>query len=336
MTRETETIAAPYLLFLGDAPDDLAAKTAFGIAEWRREKCVGQLRMPGCKTDLGLPELAVGEAALRGARTLVIGVVNAGGTLSPHWVPVLCAALEAGLDIASGLHTRLASFPDIRKTAERYGRRLFDVRHSDRIFSTGTGERRPGKRLITVGTDCAVGKKYTALAIEAALKAEGRKATFRATGQTGILISGGGVAIDAVVSDFVAGAAEWLSPANAPDHWDIIEGQGSLFHPSYAGVTLGLLHGSQPDAFVVCHEVSRQTMRGVSHPLPSIHDVIGITVRLGQLTNPGIACVGLSINTASLPKAEALALLKTFEREHGVPAIDPLRTGADTIVARLA
>jgi len=324
-------IAAPYLLFLGDASDDLAAKTAFGIAHWRPLRCLGQLQMPGCKTDIGLPDVSIAEGATRGARTLVIGVVNAGGTISEHWVPTLCAAIEAGLDLASGLHTRLSSIPAIRTAAERHGRKLFDVRHTDQLFSTGSGERRPGKRLLTVGTDCAAGKKYTALAIEAELRARMRPATFRATGQTGILISGGGIAIDAVVSDFVAGAAEWLSPANDPLHWDIIEGQGSLFHPSYAGVTLGLLHGSQPDAFVVCHEPNRRTMRGVSHPLPEIRDVIDLTMRLGRLTNPQIRCVGLSVNTSALSEGAARDLLARLGREYELPVIDPVRSGARAI-----
>ncbi len=129
----------------------------------------------------------------------------------------------------------------------------------------GTGRKRSGQRVLTVGTDCALGKKYTALALTQALQAQGAKATFRATGQTGIMIAGAGVAIDAVIADFIAGAAETLSPDNAPDHWDVIEGQGALFHPAYAGVTLGLLHGSQPDALVLCHDPSRTTIEDYPH-----------------------------------------------------------------------
>ncbi len=155
-------------------------------------------------------------------------------------------------------------------------------------------------RLLTVGTDCSVGKKYTVLALEREMRARGFDADFRATGQTGVFISGRGVAIDAVVADFISGAAEWISPAAEPHHWDLVEGQGSMFHPSFAGVSLGLLHGSQPDAFVVCHEPTRRTMRGVSHPLPSIQDVIDLTVRCGSLTNPEIRPVGIAVNTAAL------------------------------------
>ena len=134
------------------------------------------------------------------------------------------------------------------------------MRHSDAAFPAASGRKRSGKRVLTVGTDCAQGKKYTALALAKNLQSRGVDASFRATGQTGIMISGEGIAVDAVIADFVAGAAEQLSPDNAPDHWDVIEGQGSLFHPAYAGVTLGLLHGSQPDAIVLCHDPSRRTI----------------------------------------------------------------------------
>lgn len=329
-------VETPFLLFLGDAKDDLAAKTARGIAEWRPEACLGQLRLAGCQTDLGLPELTPREAARRGARTLVIGVANAGGVLPEAWLDVLREALEAGLDLASGMHTRLTSFPALREAAARAGRRLFDVRHSDLTFQTGSGERRPGRRVLTVGTDCSVGKKYTALALWRELRQRGVPADFRATGQTGILIAGRGVAIDAVPADFIAGAAEWLSPANAPDHWDVVEGQGSLFHPSFAGVTLGLLHGTQPDAFVVCHEPTRTRMRGVSLPLPGIAQVMEATRAAGRLTNPDVRCVGIAVDTSRLPSpAVRDELLGRLAQEFGLPCVDPLATGTAPIADRL-
>mgnify|MGYP003317157967 FL=1 len=153
--------------------------------------------------------------------------------------------------------------------------------------------------MLTVGTDCSVGKKYTALAIERAMRTSQMDVTFKATGQTGILIAENGIAIDAIVSDFISGAVEWLSPDNTDDHWDIIEGQGSLFHPSFAGVSLGLLHGSQPDAFVVCHEPNRANMRGVDAPLPSIQEVIDQTIQNGILTNKKIQCIGIALNTSN-------------------------------------
>ncbi|WP_019905488.1 N-acetyltransferase DgcN [Methylobacterium sp. 77] len=328
-------IETPYLMFLGDVPDTLAAKTAYGIADWRPEWCVGQLRLDGCAADLGIPDLTLDEAVAKGCKTMVIGVANAGGVLPPHWVSEVVAALDAGLDIASGLHVRLGSVPEIAEAAERNGRQLHDVRHTTETFDTGKGTKRTGRRLLSVGTDCSVGKKYTVLALERGMRERGLDADFRATGQTGVFISGRGVAIDAVVADFISGAVEWISPAADPDHWDLIEGQGSLYHPSFAGVSLGLLHGAQADAFVVCHEPSRTAMRGVKHPLPSIQEVIDLTIQLGSLTNPGICPVGIAVNTQSLGEDEARTLLQDLTREHGLPTTDPVRFGVDGIIDRM-
>jgi uncharacterized NAD-dependent epimerase/dehydratase family protein len=329
-------IARPYLLFLGDVPDALAAKTALGIVDWRRDWCVGQMRLPGCAADAGLPDMDPREAVEAGARTMIVGAVNAGGVLPEHWISSIVEAIESGMDVASGLHVRLGDVPAIRAAAEARGAALHDVRHSRQQFATGKGDKRTGRRILTVGTDCSVGKKYTALALEAEMRGRGLDADFRATGQTGVFISGRGVSIDAVVADFIAGAAEYLTPANAPDHWDVVEGQGSLFHPSFAGVTLGLLHGSQPDAFVVCHEPTRTTMRGVRHPLPSIREVIDLTVACGRLTNPEIRCVGIAVNTTALDTGAARAFLGETARTHNLPAVDPVRFGVGPIVDRLA
>lgn len=328
-------ITPPYLMFLGDVPDQLAAKTAQGIVDWRPEWCVGQIRLPGCKADLRLPDMSIADAAAQGVKTLIVGVANAGGVLPDHWTDVIVAALNAGMDVASGLHTRLGSKPAIAETAARTGRSLFDVRHTDQSFATGKGHKRPGLRLLTVGTDCSVGKKYTALALEKDMRARGLDADFRATGQTGVFISGRGVAIDAVVADFISGAVEWISPDAAPTHWDLIEGQGSLYHPSFAGVSLGLLHGAQPDAVVICHEPTRTTMRGVKTPLPSIAEVIDLTLRCGRLTNPAIRAVGISVNTQALDEAAARTLLADLSTAHGLPATDPIRFGVGAIVDRL-
>ncbi len=329
-------IKPPYLLFLGDVPDQLAAKTASGIQDWRPEWCVGQLRLAGCKADLKIPDLSIEQARAKGVKTMIVGVANAGGVLPEHWADSIVKAIEAGFDIASGLHMRLGDNAAIKAAAAKHGRSLFDVRHSDQRFDTGKGTKRSGLRLLTVGTDCSAGKKYTALALERGMRARGFDADFRATGQTGVFISGRGVAIDAVVADFISGAVEWISPEAAPHHWCLIEGQGSLFHPSFAGVTLGLLHGAQPDAFVVCHEPTRTTMRGVKHPLPSIQEVIDLTVTCGKLTNPAIRCVGIAINTSALDDAAARAYLAEVSSAHGLPATDPVRYGVDTIVDRIA
>ncbi len=329
-------VVPPYLLFIGDVPDALAAKTARGVVDWRPDWCLGQMRLEGCGADLGLPEMGIAQAVEAGAKTFVVGAVNAGGVLPDHWVESVVAAIRAGMDVASGMHARLGSVPAIAEAAAEHGAQLHDLRHPSRTFATGKGVKRTGKRLLAMGTDCSVGKKYAALCLERDMRAAGYEADFQATGQTGILISGRGVALDAVVADFIAGAAEWLTPDAADDHWDVIEGQGSLFHPSFAGVTLGLLHGSQPDAFVVCHEPTRTTMRGVKTPLPTITDVIDLTLRLGRLTNPAIQCVGLCVNTAALEEAEARQLLVDLAADHALPATDPLRFGSGPIVREVA
>jgi uncharacterized NAD-dependent epimerase/dehydratase family protein len=318
----------PYLLFLGDVVEPGFAKTAFGLRDWARERCVGEFILPGVRISTGLPSLNPKAAAARGARSLVIGVASPGGQIRENWIGALLEALEAGLDIVSGMHTRLADIPGLRAAAEKHGRRLIDVRTPPAGIPVATGIKRSGRRVLTVGTDCALGKKYTALAIARDLKARGVHATFRATGQTGIMIAGEGMPIDSVVSDFVAGAAEILSPAAAADHIDVIEGQGSLFHPAYAGVSMGLLHGSQPDRFVVCHEPGRTHVLGYpDFALPSIEQVIEQTVALGRVTNPNIRCAGVSLNTARLDAAEAQNEIDRMEKRLKLPAADPMRGG---------
>lgn len=333
----TTRIRKPYVLFLGAVTDRDDAKTAFGLRDWRRADCIGQLRLAGCTVDLGLPDLAPSEAAKRGAGSLVIGVAPIGGRIAAEWLAVLCDALAAGLDVVSGMHTRLSDIVVLRDLARQRGRSLYDLRHSDVVFSVASGECRAGRRLLTVGTDCALGKKYTALSLTAALCKAGFEATFRATGQTGILIAGEGIAVDAVVADFVAGAAEQLSPAAAAAHWDVIEGQGSILHPSYGCVSLGLLHGSQPDAIVVCHDPTRRTLSGMPRfPVPSPEEVVEVTLRLGRVTNPNIRCVGVSLNTAQLGEAARARAISEHESRLGVPCFDPMRGGVERVVAGLA
>ena len=318
----------PYLLFLGDITDAEYAKTAFGLRDWARERCVGEYACAGTTVTTGLPFLTPAEAAAKGARALVIGVANEGGFIADAWMPALLSALEAGLDIISGMHTRLADIAPLKGGAAHNGRRLIDVRRPPPNIPIATGRKRSGKRLLTVGTDCAIGKKYTALALTRAFLARGITTHFRATGQTGILIAGGGIPIDAVVADFAAGAAETLSPDAAGDHWDIIEGQGSLLHPAYSGVSLALLHGSQPDVVVICHEPGRDRILGVpGYALPAVEDIIDLALRLGRRTNPAIACAGVSLNTANLDAKSAERLLRNESERLGVPVADPLRGG---------
>ena len=330
-------IKTPYLLFLGDAPDQLAAKVAIGIKDWRPENAVGQFRMDGCNADLGITDMTLAEAKEKGAKTLVIGVANRGGIISQAWKTVLIEAIEMGYDIASGLHNLLRDEADLVAAATKHGQELFDVRIPTVQYPIANGVKRTGKRCLAVGTDCSVGKMYTALAMDALMQERGMKSTFRATGQTGILITGDGVPLDAVIADFMAGSVEYLTPDNDPDHWDLIEGQGSLFHVSYSGVTMALVHGGQPDALVLCHEPTRPHMRGLpGYKLPSLTEVRDVALTLARVGNPACQVVGVSVNTQHMSEDDARAYLAQIEQDMGLPATDPFRFGADKLVDALA
>ena len=330
-------LKTPYLLFLGDAPDPLAAKVAQGVKDWRPENCVGQFRQEGCKADMGLPDMTIQEAVDAGAKTLIVAVANRGGHISDTWSAAFEEALAAGMDIASGLHNLLTDNPKLVELAAQHGRSLFDVRIPQVQFPIANGKKRTGKRCLAVGTDCSAGKMYTAMAMEKTMRERGMNATFRATGQTGILITGGGIPLDAVVADFMAGAVEWLTPDNDADHWDLIEGQGSLFHASYSGVTLALVHGGAPDALILCHEPTRTHMRGLpDYELPSLELLRDTALTLARFVNPNCEVVGISVNTAALDEAEAVALLKEIEERMQLPCVDPFRHGADRLVDALS
>ena len=329
-------IKKPYLLFLGDAPDALAAKVARGINAWRPEHVLGQYRMEDCKADLGITDMSVREARQAGASTMVVGVANRGGVISERWKSVLLEALEEGLDLASGLHRRLADDPDLVRIAQANGRELHDVRQPTGSYPIGSGRKRSGKRCLAVGTDVSIGKMYVSLALARELAARNRKCTFRATGQTGILIEGNGIPLDAVVADFMSGAVEQLTPDNDDNHWDLIEGQGSLFHPSFSGISLALVHGGQPDALVLCHEPTRTSMRGLSgYSLPSLEKLREVALDLARVVNPNCSVVGVSINSSNMGEDEALTYAEKVEAEMGIPVQDPVRHGVGRLTDRL-
>ncbi|WP_411889314.1 N-acetyltransferase DgcN [Yoonia sp. SDW83-1] len=330
-------IQTPYLLFLGDAPDGLAAKVAQGIKDWRPENAVGQFRMKGCGADLGINDLTLEEARAAGAQTLVIGVANRGGYISKAWKEVLVKALQMGFDIASGLHNLLRDEDELVAAARVAGRSLFDVRIPSVAYPIANGKKRTGKRCLAIGTDCSVGKMYTGLAMDAEMQRRGMKSTFRPTGQTGILITGGGVPLDAVIADFMAGAVEYLTPDNDPDHWDHIEGQGSLFHVSYSGVTMALIHGGQPDALILAHEPTRTHMRGLpDYDLPSLETLRDTALPLARVANPDCRIMGISVNTQHLQEDEALTYMAEVEKRMGLPTVDTFRQGAGRLVDALA
>ncbi|MDC1399655.1 DUF1611 domain-containing protein [Yoonia sp.] len=329
-------IQTPYLLFLGDAPDQLAAKVAQGIKDWRPENAVGQFRMDGCGADLGITDMTLEVAKAAGAKTLVIGVANRGGYISKAWKEVLVKALQMGFDIASGLHNLLRDEDELMAAARVNGQTLFDVRIPSVAYPIANGVKRTGKRCLAIGTDCSVGKMYTALAMDIEMHKRGMKSTFRPTGQTGILITGGGVPLDAVIADFMAGAVEYLTPDNDADHWDHIEGQGSLFHVSYSGVTMALIHGGQPDALILAHEPTRTHMRGLpDYDLPSLETLRDTALPIARIANPNCQVVGISVNTQHLSEDEALTYMAEVEARMGLPTVDTFRQGAARLVDAL-
>lgn len=326
----------PYLIFIGDAHDELAAKTSFGVVDWCPDDCVGQFRLPGCAADMKLPDLSMEEAQQRGVRTVVIGVANRGGVIPDSWIKPLVEALRKGLSIANGLHTPLDSIPEIAEAAKTSSGQLIEIRKPVGIDHIATGQPRGGRRLLTVGTDCSVGKMYTALALTKEMRQRGMNADFRATGQTGIFIEGAGVPVDAVIADFISGSVEKLCPAADSNHWDVIEGQGSLHHPSFAGVSLGLLHGAQPDALVLCHEPTRTNMRGLpDRPIPDIAEAMEMNLEAASIVQPNVKFVGMSVNTKHVQNSERESLLKSMEDRYQLPCEDPFLTGGKSIIDQL-
>lgn len=329
-------IPAPYLLYLGHSTDFAGIKTSRGLAEFRRDDCVGEFRHDDCPLTLGLPRLTIAEGAAAGARTIVLGIANSGGMMGGDLVDDAAAALEAGMNVAAGLHQRLRDVPRLAALAKEKGLQLFDVREPPADMVVGNGNRRAGHRLLTVGTDCSVGKMYTTLALTQGLRARGVKADFRATGQTGILIAGEGIPIDAVVADFISGGIEMLAPARHDGGWDVIEGQGSLFHPSFAGVSTGLLHGAQPEAIVLCHDPVRSHMRGIpGRALPGLAECLAANLQVARLTSPEVRAVGVCLNTSRLERAEAERLCAAVADELGLPCTDPIAFGVDPILDEL-
>ena len=279
-------------------------------------------------------DMAQGAAA--GARTLVLGIANSGGTFGPGLIDDAAAALEVGMNVAAGLHQRLRDEPRLVALAAEHGLELFDVRDPPHDLPVGTGRPRAGRRLLTVGTDCSVGKMYSSLALVSALRERGLTADFRATGQTGIMIAGTGVPLDAVIADFISGAIEQLAPERHDGGWDVIEGQGSLSHPSFAGVSTGLLHGAQPEAIILCHDPNREEMRGLSgRGLPDLAETLQMNLAVARLTSPAVRAVGICLNTASQSAIEAQRLCGSTEDLLGLPCTDPVKFGVEAIIDEL-
>jgi uncharacterized NAD-dependent epimerase/dehydratase family protein len=274
----------------------------------------------------------LGEALRHGPNALLIGIAPQGGQLPEEWRELLHGAIDAGLDLVSGLHFYLADDAELAAHAAERGVRIFDLRRDPGDLPVATGKARhvDAYTVLTVGTDCNIGKMTAGLQIRDSLVSRGVRTSFAATGQTGILIEGWGVAVDAVKADFIAGAAERLV-LQAAEGADvvIVEGQGSLVHPGYSGVTLGLLHGSMPHAQILCHQPSRKCVFSYSGaytwmPLPSLSEMIRICEAAIAPLRPA-PVIGISLNTRDLSDAEARAAIAAAERETGLPATDPVR-----------
>lgn len=330
------TLKPPYLLMVDGAEDlEVATKTASGIIFWRKDLCLGQLKTENTRVRLDLPLLTLEKAVEKGCRSLVVGVANFGGILLPEWTPIFLDAINNGLNIISGLHQRVSDIKNVHEAAIRKGVTIVELRTNKFNATTATGRKREGKRLLTVGSDCGVGKMFTALAIAKNLQCKNIDCTFRATGQTGILISGKGLAFDALKVDYVAAAVEALTPDNKEEHWDIIEGQGSILHP-VCSVVLTLLHASQPDALVMCHDISRKNLYHYpDYAVPELSECLKANLAAAQFTNPKSRFVGIALNTSRLEEEHAVNLVNELEQKHQLPCTDPIRFGVDKIVPNM-
>jgi uncharacterized NAD-dependent epimerase/dehydratase family protein len=313
-----------------------------GVLRYRREDVVAILdstRGAG-ETEDGVPIVATVEEALPfGPDTALVGVATQGGRFPPAWLDLLRGCIAKGLDVENGLHVFLADDPELSELAARHGVELRDLRRPPADLSTATGANLevPGTIVLTVGSDCAIGKMTVALELDLEARRRGAESIFVPTGQTGIAIAGWGISVDAVVADFIAGAAERLVVEGAARGGRLlwVEGQGSLLHPVYSGVTLGLYHGSAPHLLLLCHEAGRTQIEGVGggpHPIPPLRELVELHEQLALRARPArVAAVAL--NTRALSEAEAREAVAAAEAETGLPADDPVRFGAGKLLA---
>jgi uncharacterized NAD-dependent epimerase/dehydratase family protein len=336
------------LLILGEgfSHDTHYGKTMRGIVRYGPDPVVAILdsKRPGEEHD-GIPIVATVTDALPYEPTVaVVGVATQGGRFPPAWRDLLKACIAAGLDVESGLHEFISEDPELTELAEERGVVLRDLRKPPPGLSVPTGANLAvdASIVLTVGSDCAIGKKTVAVELDLEARQRGLESVFVPTGQTGIAIAGWGIAVDAVVSDFLAGAAEWLVVEGGRRGGKLlfVEGQGSLVHPLYSGVTLGLVHGSTPHLFVLCHAAGATEIEGSpGHPIPPLPELIELHERIALPARKAkVACIAL--NTGSMADATAAhAAIEAVAAETGLPTDDPVRFGAqpllDAILARL-
>jgi uncharacterized NAD-dependent epimerase/dehydratase family protein len=334
-------VSTRYLLLAeGFSGDPHYGKTMRGVLRYRRDDVVAILDSTrGGETEEGVPVVRRVEDALPlGPTTALVGVATQGGRFPPEWIEILHACVEHGLDVENGLHVFLADDPALTALARERGVELRDLRRPPAGLSTATGENLSvdATIVLTVGSDCAIGKMTVSLELDLEARRRGISSVFVPTGQTGMAIAGWGIAVDAVVADFVAGAAERLVVEGRERGGDLlwVEGQGSLLHPVYSGVTLGLYHGSAPHLLVLCHEAGRTEIEGAGggpHPIPPLRDLVELHERLA-LPARLARVAAVALNTRFLDEAEARAAVEAAEEETGLPADDPVRFGASRLV----
>jgi uncharacterized NAD-dependent epimerase/dehydratase family protein len=325
----------------GFSADPHYGKTAWGVLRYRRDDVVALLdsRRRTGDTEQGVPVVRTVEEALRyEPDTALVGVATQGGRFPPAWIDLLRRCIANGLDIENGLHVFLSDDAELRELAGRHGVELRDLRRPPADLSTATGANLqvPATIVLTVGSDCAIGKMTVSLELDLEARARGMRSVFVPTGQTGIAIAGWGIAVDAVVADFIAGAAEQLVVEGAERGGELlwVEGQGSLVHPVYSGVTLGLYHGSAPQLLVLCHEAGRTEIEGAGggpHPIPPLPELVRLHEELALPARPSTV-VAVALNTRALSDDEARASIAAAEAETGLPADDPVRFGAGRLV----
>jgi uncharacterized NAD-dependent epimerase/dehydratase family protein len=328
------------LLAEGFSADPHYGKTAHGVLRYRRDDVVAMLDSTRAgKVDEGVPVVGTVDDALRFRPTIaLVGVVTQGGHFPPAWMKILKSCIAAGLDIENGLHVFLADDPELARLAAEHNVELRDLRRPPADLSTATGANLdvPGTIVLTVGSDCAIGKMTVSLELDREARSRGLRSVFVPTGQTGIAIAGWGIAVDAVVADFIAGAAERLVVEGSERGGDLlwVEGQGAILHPVYSGVTLGLYHGSVPHLLVLCHEVGTTEIEGAGggpHRIPPLRDLVELHERLALPARPAkVAAVAL--NTRRFSEDDARAAVAAAEAETGLPADDPVRFGAARLV----
>ena len=328
------------ILAEGFSGDPHYAKTMWGVLRYRRDDVVAVLDSTRAgETIEGLPVVAtVNDALCFNPTTALVGVVTQGGRFPPAWIDLLRSCVSKGLDIENGLHVFLADNPDLRDLAARHGVELRDLRRPPAAVSTATGANLavPATIVLTVGSDCAIGKMTVALELDLEARRRGLRSAFVPTGQTGIAIAGWGISVDAVVADFIAGAAERLVVEGHERGADLlwVEGQGAILHPVYSGVTVGLYHGSAPHLLVLCHEAGRTEIEGAGggpHPIPPLSELVALHEALALPVRPATVAA-IAVNTRQLDDAAARAAVAAAEDETGLPADDPVRFGAQRSV----